>query len=247
VNVEEEKLLSGTLRPIVLLTKRPDCPVSTDVAPNQKYQGVMLPYTPLHQLIVAESGLVLVMTSGNISSEPIVYYDEEAFDRLKNIADVYCIHNREIHIRTDDSVSRIWRGKEVVLRRSRGFAPYPLLLNFSFKERILDCGAELKIAFCLTRDNFAFMSHHIGDLENLETLTSFEKGIEHFKRIFNIEPTLIATEDNVHILKFCSDDDFKDGLLPRLVSIGWVDPPSLGSVGPSLKLESIRALEKSYK
>jgi len=192
VNEKEEKLLKGTIRPIVLLRKRPGCPVAEDVAPYQNYHGIMLPYTPLHHLIVAESGLVLVMTSGNAGSEPIAYQDEEAFDRLKNITDFYCIHNRRIHIRTDDSVSRIWRGNEMILRRARGFAPYPILLNFEFTERILACGAELKNSFCLTRDNFAFMSHHIGDLENLETLTSFEEGIEHFKRMFNIEPTLVA-------------------------------------------------------
>jgi len=192
VNEEEEKLLNGTIRPIVLLRKKPDCPVAEDVAPNQKYHGMMLPYTPLHHVIVAESGLVLVMTSGNISSEPIVYYDDEAFERLKKIADFYCIHNREIHIRTDDSVCRVWQDKEVVLRRSRGYVPYPLLLSFHFEGQILACGAELKNTFCLTRDNYAFMSHHIGDLENLETLTSFEQGIEHFKRIFNIEPSFLA-------------------------------------------------------
>jgi len=192
VNNDEEKLLKTTIHPVVLLRKRPDCPVAEDVAPYQKYHGIILPYTPLHHLITAESGLVLVMTSGNVSSEPIVYQNKEAFERLKNIADFYCIHNREIHIRTDDSVSRIWRGNETVLRRARGLAPFPLLVNFIFKERILACGAELKNSFCLARDNFVFMSHHIGDLENLETLTSFEEGIEHFKRIFNIEPTLIA-------------------------------------------------------
>ena len=192
VSEDEEKLLKSTICPIVLLRKRPDCPVAEDVAPYQNLHGIMLPYTPLHHLIAGESGLVLVMTSGNISSEPIVYHDEEAFDRLKNIADFYCIHNREIHIRTDDSVSRIWRGNEMVLRRARGFAPFPILLNFKFQEKVLACGAELKNSFCLTRDNFAFMSHHIGDLENLETLTSFEEGIEHFKRIFNIQPSLLA-------------------------------------------------------
>jgi hydrogenase maturation protein HypF len=192
VNKDEENLLGSTIRPVVLLTKRPDCPVAEDVAPYQKYHGIMLPYTPLHHLIVKESGLVLVMTSGNISSEPIVYRDKDAFDQLKNIADFHCIHNREIHIRTDDSVSRIWRGNETVLRRARGFVPFPLLLKFNLQERILACGAELKNSFCIGRDNFVFMSHHIGDLENLETLTSFEEGIEHFKRIFNIDPSLIA-------------------------------------------------------
>lgn len=192
VDEEEELLLSGTVRPIVLLNKRPDCPVAEDVAPCQGYHGVMLPYTPLHHLLLAESGMILVMTSGNISSEPIVYRDEEAGRRLKGIADYYIVHNREIHIRTDDSVSRVQRGREVVLRRSRGYVPFPILLSSPFAAQILGCGAELKNSFCLTRGSYAFMSHHIGDLENLETLTSFEKGIEHFKRIFNIEPTCVA-------------------------------------------------------
>ncbi|MBI5407873.1 MAG: carbamoyltransferase HypF [Nitrospirae bacterium] len=192
VNEKEEQLLSGVKRPIVLLKKSPDAMVSEDVAPNQKYFGVMLPYTPLHHLLLAESGLILVMTSANISSEPIVFEDKDAFNRLSGITDYYVIHNREIHIRTDDSVSKVERGKDVVLRRSRGYAPHPLLLKHSFTEQILACGAELKNTFCLTRGNYAFLSHHIGDLENLETLSSFESGIEHFKRIFNIEPAVIA-------------------------------------------------------
>ena len=192
VNDDEEKLLKGTIRPIVLLRKRPDCPVAESVAPCQEYHGVMLPYTPLHHVLMAESGLVLVMTSGNISSEPIVYHDDEAFERLSRIPDYFLVHDREIHIRTDDSVSKVWHGKEVVLRRSRGYCPFPLLLPFQFEEQILACGAELKNTFCLTRGNYAFMSHHIGDLENLETLTSFEQGIEHFKRIFYIDPAYVA-------------------------------------------------------
>ena len=192
VNDDEEKLLKGTIRPIVLLRKRPDCRVAESVAPCQEYHGVMLPYAPLHHVLMAESGLVLVMTSGNISSEPIVYHDDEAFERLRHIPDYFLVHNREIHIRTDDSVSRVWRGKEVVLRRSRGYCPYPLLLPFQFEGQILACGAELKNTFCLTRGNYAFVGHHIGDLENLETLTSFEQGIEHFKRIFNIDPAYVA-------------------------------------------------------
>jgi hydrogenase maturation protein HypF len=192
VDREEWNLLKGVKRPIVLLRKRPDCPVAEDVAPNQRYHGVMLPYTPLHHLLMRESGLILVMTSGNISSEPIVFKDEDARERLKGIADYFVVHNREIYIRTDDSVSRIWHGKEIILRRSRGYAPHPVLMQNPFVEQILACGAELKNTFCLTKGNYAFMSHHIGDLENLETLSSFENGIEHFKRIFNIEPTFVA-------------------------------------------------------
>ncbi|MBI5575770.1 MAG: carbamoyltransferase HypF [Deltaproteobacteria bacterium] len=192
VGEEEEKLLTGIQRPIVLLRKRPDCPTAGNVSPNQKFHGLMLPYTPLHHLLVRESGLVLVMTSGNLSSEPIVYKDDDSMEVLKGIADYYLLHDREIHIRTDDSVCRVWRGQGTMLRRSRGYVPFPLLMPFSFRERILSCGAELKNAFSLTRGNFVFMSHHIGDLENLETFTSFEEGIRHFKRIFNIEPTAVA-------------------------------------------------------
>lgn len=192
VGEEEERLLKGTIRPIVLLKRRPDCPVSKDVAPSQKYHGIMLPYTPMHHLIVRESGLVLVMTSGNISCEPIAYLDEEALESLKSIADYFVFHNRNIHIRTDDSVNRVWRGKEILLRRARGYAPFPLLLPFKFEEQILACGADLKNTFCMTRENYVFVSQHIGDLENLETLTSFEQGIDHFKRIFNIDPAFAA-------------------------------------------------------
>jgi hydrogenase maturation protein HypF len=192
VNEKEEQLLNGVKRPIVLLKKRPDAPVSEGVAPNQKYFGVMLPYTPAHHLLIAESGLVLVMTSANISSEPIVYEDKDAFERLGGITDYYVIHNREINIRTDDSVIRVERGREVVLRRSRGYVPHPLLMKRPFAEQILACGAELKNTFCLTRENYVFLSHHIGDLENMETLSSFEKGIEHFKKMFNIEPEVVA-------------------------------------------------------
>jgi hydrogenase maturation protein HypF len=192
VDDDEAKLLSSGLRPIVLLKKRADCPAAESVAPNQTRHGVMLPYTPLHHLLVAESGLVLVMTSGNISSEPIVYRDDEGLKRLQKIADYYVIHDRQIHIRTDDSVARIWRNRPTVLRRSRGYVPFPLLIPSRFEKQILACGAELKNTFCLTRDNFAFMSHHIGDLENAETLASFESGIEHFKRIFSIHPDVVT-------------------------------------------------------
>jgi len=192
VNEKEEQLLSGVKRPIVIMKRRPDALVSERVAPNQRYLGVMLPYTPLHHLLLAESELILVMTSANISSEPIVYKDKDAFDRLAGITDYYLVHNREIHIRTDDSVSRVHHGEEVVIRRSRGYAPHPLLMKRPFDAQILACGAELKNTFCLTRDSYAFLSHHIGDLENMETLSSFEEGIEHFKKIFNIKPAVIA-------------------------------------------------------
>jgi hydrogenase maturation protein HypF len=151
----------------------------------------MLPYSPLHHLLLNGPLKTLVMTSGNVSDEPISYKNEEAFNRLSNIADYFLFHNREIHMRCDDSVTRTIEGKPYILRRSRGYVPFPIKLSFPL-EMILACGGELKNTFCLTRGQYAFMSHHIGDLENLETLTSFEEGIEHFKKLFYIVPKAVA-------------------------------------------------------
>ncbi len=192
MNQEEEDVLTGIQRPIVLLKKRAVNVIVEDIAPNQQYLGVLLPYSPLHHLLLEKSGLVLVMTSANISAEPIVYKDADAVDRLRNIADFFIVHNREIHIRTDDSVCRIWQGKEMLLRRSRGLTPHPLLMKKECSAHILACGADLKNVFCLTRGNQVYMSHHIGDLDNVETLTSFEKSISHFKGKFDIKPDLVA-------------------------------------------------------
>jgi len=192
VNNEEERLLLSHERPIVLLLKKKGISISESVAPNQRYLGFMLPYTPLHHLLLKDSCLVLVMTSGNLSDEPIAYQDSDAFSRLWAIADYFLSHNRRIYLRCDDSVVRVWRGRDMVLRRSRGYVPQPIKVPFKFRKVILACGGHLKNTFCLTRETFAFLSHHIGDLENIETLTSFEKGIEHFKKLFYIEPEVIA-------------------------------------------------------
>jgi hydrogenase maturation protein HypF len=191
VNEEEEKLLLGVERPIVILRKKKDSDIAHAVAPYQDTLGVMLPYSPLHHLLLNGPLKTLVMTSGNVSDEPISYKNEEAFRRLSKIADYFLFHNREIHMRCDDSVTRMFDGKPYILRRSRGYVPFPIKLSFPL-EMILACGGELKNTFCLTRGQYAFMSHHIGDLENLETLTSFEEGIEHFKRLFYIEPKAVA-------------------------------------------------------
>jgi hydrogenase maturation protein HypF len=191
VNEEEEKLLLSVERPVVILRRRGNSPVAHAVAPYQDTLGVMLPYSPLHHLLLSGPLKTLVMTSGNVSDEPISYKNEEAFRRLSKIADYFLFHNREIHMRCDDSVTRIFDGKPYILRRSRGYVPFPIKLSFPL-EMILACGGELKNTFCLTRGQYAFMSHHIGDLENLETLTSFEEGIEHFKKLFYIEPKAVA-------------------------------------------------------
>jgi hydrogenase maturation protein HypF len=151
----------------------------------------MLPYSPLHHLLLRGPLPSLVMTSGNVSDEPIAYQNEDALRRLNHIADYFLLHNRGIHMRCDDSVTRVFEGKPYIIRRSRGYVPFPVKLPFPV-ESVLACGAELKNTFCLTRGPYAFMGHHIGDLENLETLLSFEKGIDHFKNLFSIEPKIIA-------------------------------------------------------
>ena len=192
VSEAEEALLTSERRPIVLLKKRPGAHLPGAVAPSVSTLGFMLPYTPLHYLLLENSNGPLVMTSGNVSDEPISYDDVDASERLRGIADYFLLHDRRIHMRTDDSVARVHDGQEMVLRRSRGFAPVPVRTSFKFGREILACGAELKNTFCLTRDHYAFVSHHIGDLENLETLSSFKQGIEHFKRLFHLQPDVVV-------------------------------------------------------
>ena len=188
---EERKLLQSPQCPIVLLRwKHNSSSISPAIAPNIKYLGVMLPYTPLHHILLREVGLPLVMTSGNLSEEPIAKDNEEALRRLGGIADYFLLHNRDIFARYDDSVY-IVEDKPQVIRRARGYAPYPIFLPFKSKQ-ILACGAELKNTFCLTKDEHAFLSQHIGDMENEETLEHFENTIELYKKLFRIEPEIMA-------------------------------------------------------
>lgn len=204
VNYEEKALLESVKKPIVLLRKRQDCTLPDSLAPGNPYLGIMLPYTPL-QVLLFDNGQkpecpdLLVMTSGNISNEPICYKDSEAFDKLSRIADYIFTNDREIHIRTDDSVTRVMDGKEYIIRRSRGYVPLPVFCDDILKvpgnrklPMVLACGGELKNTFCLNKGREFYLSHHIGDLENLETLQSFEEGIEHFKKLFGIMPELLA-------------------------------------------------------
>ncbi len=189
-----EALLTSSRRPIVLLPRRSGGGdgIAAAVAPGNRQLGVMLPYTPLHHLLARLAAGPIVLTSGNSSDEPIVYADDEAVPRLGGIADAFLTHDRAIHVRTDDSVVRAFRGKAVQIRRSRGYAPEPVPLGFRLRRPVLACGAELKNTFCLAADNRAFISQHIGDLENFETLRSFTEGIEHFRRLFDITPQVVA-------------------------------------------------------
>jgi hydrogenase maturation protein HypF len=184
-------LLTSPRRPIVLLPRRPGT-VAAAVAPGNRQLGVMLPYTPLHHLLLEAVGGPIVLTSGNTSDEPIAYRDQDAFAQLADIADAFLTHDRAIHIRTDDSVSRVVRGREMLIRRSRGHVPEPVTVAARFPRPVLACGAELKNTFCLASADRAFVSHHIGDLENAATLRSFTEGIGHFGRLFGIEPEVVA-------------------------------------------------------
>lgn len=236
VSDTERTELESIARPIVLLKRKPDSTIAPDVAPGQDHIGVMLPYTPLHYLLFAsqearsksqeashktqeasevQTNLALgawrlpplVMTSGNLSEEPIAFTNEDARERLASLADALLMHDRDIHVRCDDSVVRVIRNQELgyqeksatnsqlaipyPIRRSRGYAPFPVKLPWKVPP-ILATGAELKNTFCLTNENYAFMSHHIGDLENFETLQSFEQGIAHFEKLFRVKPEIIA-------------------------------------------------------
>jgi hydrogenase maturation protein HypF len=204
LNDVERELLLARERPIVILDKRPDSAIVAEVAPGQGTLGVMLPYTPLHYLLLErQPGYpeALVMTSGNLSEEPIATDNSEARERLASLADAFLMHNREIHTRCDDSVMRVLNPSQISsnrhhtsmypLRRARGYAPFPIRLPWKLTS-ILATGAELKNTFCLTRDHYAFLSHHIGDLENYETLRSFEEGVVHFERLFRVKPEAIA-------------------------------------------------------
>jgi len=191
VSKEEEILLTSHQRPIVILKKKENSHLSPQIAPDNRYVGVMLPYTPLHYLLLENYPHTLVMTSGNKSNEPISIDNEDAFNEFSHIADYFLINNRDIYLRTDDSVVLHRAGNTRFFRRSRGFVPMPLFLKQKVPS-ILGCGALLKNTICLTKENNAFLSQHIGNLENLPTYNFFKLTIAHLKRILNIDPEIIA-------------------------------------------------------
>jgi hydrogenase maturation protein HypF len=202
VSDAERDLLQSSARPIVLLKKKPESNIVEEVSPRQNWLGVMLPYTPLHYLLFEKNVErltfnVLVLTSGNLSEEPIATDNDDARRRLSKLADAFLMHNRDIHIRCDDSVVRVLpstfnvKRSTYPIRRSRGYAPFPVKLPFDAPQ-ILAAGSELKNTFCITNKNYAFLSHHIGDMENYETLQSFEQGVEHFEKLFRVKPEAIA-------------------------------------------------------
>ena len=192
VDGAEAELLGSPAAPIVLLSARRDAPLAPSVAPGQTTLGVMLAYSPLHHLLLSAHGGPLVMTSGNVSDEPIAFDDADAAARLGPIADLIVSHDRRIARRCEDSVMRVWRGRTLPLRRSRGYAPAPLSLDDNGPGVILAAGAHQKNTFCLVRGREAFLSPHHGDLENDLALTAYEQGIADFERLFALTPTVLA-------------------------------------------------------
>ena len=190
VSPDEEKILNGFRRPIVLLGKRE--PGMEHISENN-YVGVMLPYTPLHYLLFGDDIDMLIMTSANLSDTPIMYKNAETVEKLHGIADGFLLHDREIQTRCDDSLCWVVDGKEYPARRSRGYVPFPVKLPES-RSRILACGAEQKASFCLSKEDYVFQSQHIGDLKNMETLENYEQQIRHFERLFDIVPRAVVCD-----------------------------------------------------
>jgi hydrogenase maturation protein HypF len=187
----ERALLASTQAPIVLARWRADSPIVSEVAPHQRCLGLMLPYTPLHHILLDDTHLPLVMTSGNLSEEPIAQDNDEAMRRLGHIADMLLMHDRGIHSRYDDSVYSVPASGPQPVRRARGYAPDPIKLPYDMRP-ILACGAELKNTFCLTRDRYAFVSQHIGDLQNLETWEHYRHTVALYQRLFDVTPERVA-------------------------------------------------------
>jgi hydrogenase maturation protein HypF len=202
---EDEAVLRHLRRPVVLLPRRPGPDLVPGVAPGNSNLGLMLPYTPLHYLLFSDSPQTdsvfpaLVMTSGNISAEPIVISNADAMLQLNSIADWFLLHNREIATRVDDSVVRTFEGRERVLRRSRGFVPQTIPIETADKP-VLAYGAELKSTFCLTKDGHAILSQHIGDLQNYETMQFFEETLSKMKRLFRVTPQAVAYDLHPHYM-----------------------------------------------
>jgi hydrogenase maturation protein HypF len=267
----EEQLITSSAAPIVIATSKFDIRNSTfeiaaSVAPQNPCLGVMLPYAPLHHLLMRELGFPVVATSGNLSDEPICIDEHEATQRLAGIADLFLVHNRPIARHADDSIARVIADREMILRRARGYAPLPITLSSQNKHQtVLAVGAHLKNAIAMTRGNQVFVSQHIGDLETAEAFGAFEKVISDFKRLYDLQPTTVACDahpnylstqyanssklpkvevqhHHAHILSCMAENDLK----PPVLGIAW-DGTGLGSDGTIWGGEFLRASENGFE
>ena len=192
VSDAEARLLASAGRPIVLLATRPGAGLADEVAPGSRELGLVLPYTPLHYLLLAAASTPLVMTSGNASDEPIAYRDADALTRLNGVGDLFLTHDRPIQVACDDSVARVVDDTPRLVRRSRGYVPLAVRLPVASPRPLLACGAELKSTFALVRDSEAFLSHHLGDLTNENVFRAFGEAIGHFRRLLDLTPEIVA-------------------------------------------------------
>lgn len=190
VSEDEEKILDGFRRPIVLLRKKRQ---GLEHISENGFIGVMLPYTPLHYLLFGDDIDILIMTSANLSDTPMMYRNDEAVEKLRGIADGFLLHNRDIQTRCDDSLCWVLGGAEYFARRSRGYVPFPITVGEELLP-LLACGAEQKASFCLSKGSYVFQSQHIGDLKNFETLENYTGQIKHFQRLFDIRPQAVVCD-----------------------------------------------------
>jgi hydrogenase maturation protein HypF len=213
VNKKEEEWLINKSRPIVLLKKKKNNLISPLVAPNNNYLGVMLPYTPLHYLLLKDNFIALIMTSGNITDQPIIGDNLEALEKLDGLVDFFLSYNRDIFNRCDDSVLKIINGDNVFFRRSRGFVPHPIILDFKLKE-VLALGGELKNTISFSKENYIFLSQYLGDLKSVETLEFFKESITSFKKMFRVKPEIIACDLHPDYLstQYAEEIKVKEGL-----------------------------------
>lgn len=221
VSDEEEKLLSDRAAPIVLLKSLEHNGLAEGLAPDQDQLGVMLPYTPLHHLLMAAASGPIVLTSGNLSEEPQVIDNEEARGKLGQIADGFLMHDRAIVNRLDDSVVRVMSCGPAIMRRARGLAPEPLELHEAFRPspQVLAMGGELKSTFCLLRGGQAILSQHMGDLENRPALEDFRKNLELYRRIYQFTPDVIAVDEHPDYLSTQIGLELADELGAELVQV----------------------------
>ena len=262
---EEAGLLASPRAPIVLLRERKGSPLSSYVAGGLAHQGVFLPYTPLHHLLLRETDLPLVMTSGNLSEEPIVTDNDEAVSRLGGIADYFLLHDRDILVRYDDSVTRFFMGGDYPVRRARGYAPYPVRLARPAAVEVLAVGGELKNTFCLLRGEHAFVGQHVGDMGSLEALMHFEAALETMTRLFRLRPCLVAHDlhpdyvttrwavdhplprvavqhHHAHVVSCMAEN----GLSGEVIGVAW-DGTGYGEDGTSWGGEFLVCDEKGYR
>ena len=194
VSEPAERLLRSPQSPIVLLPKKKDTPIAPSVAEGVSTYGFMLCYAPLHHLLFAEAVDVLLMTSANISDEPLICKNEQALERLAEVADAFLMHDREIYRQVDDSIFHFIDGQPVPLRRARGYVPTPIFVEEESRADVFAAGADLKNTFCFAKENQLICSEHIGDLEDAEVYHHYIDSIEHLRRLFDVEPKIVACD-----------------------------------------------------